>query len=128
MNEYLIVKWLHVLSSTVLFGTGLGSAYYMFFTSRVARRSGGDARAVAVVARQVVRADAWFTTTTIVFQPLSGLYLAQLALLLFYSAVIAWRLPEFWLHPFGPMLKNLPLAAAIVLLLVLDGAPREERS
>ena len=79
MNEYLIVKWLHVLSSTVLFGTGLGSAYYMFFTSRVARRSGGDARAVAVVARQVVRADAWFTTTTIVFQPLTGAWLIHLA-------------------------------------------------
>jgi len=25
--EYLVVKWLHVLSSTVLFGTGLGSAF-----------------------------------------------------------------------------------------------------
>ena len=30
---YLIAKWLHILSSTVLFGTGLGSAYYMFFAS-----------------------------------------------------------------------------------------------
>jgi uncharacterized membrane protein len=31
--EYLIVKWLHILSSTLLFGTGLGSALYMFFAS-----------------------------------------------------------------------------------------------
>ena len=31
--EYEIAKWLHILSSTVLFGTGLGSAYYMFFAS-----------------------------------------------------------------------------------------------
>ena len=29
--EYAIVKWLHVLSSTLLFGTGLGSAFYMLF-------------------------------------------------------------------------------------------------
>ncbi len=28
--EYLVVKWLHILSSTLLFGTGLGSAFYMF--------------------------------------------------------------------------------------------------
>ena len=72
--EYLIVKWLHVLSSTLLFGTGLGSAYYMFFTS-LSRQPA----AVAVVVRQVVWADWVFTTTTIIFQPLSGLYLAHLA-------------------------------------------------
>jgi uncharacterized membrane protein len=71
---YEIVKWLHVLSSTLLFGTGLGSAYYMFCASR-----SGDARTVSIVARYVVLADWVFTTTTIVFQPLSGLYLAHLA-------------------------------------------------
>jgi uncharacterized membrane protein len=32
--EYAIVKWLHVLSSTLLFGTGLGSAFYMLVVSR----------------------------------------------------------------------------------------------
>ena len=31
--EYLVVKWLHILSSTLLFGTGIGSAYYMLFAS-----------------------------------------------------------------------------------------------
>ena len=48
--EYLTVKWLHVLSSTVLFGTGLGSAFYLFFTNRTA-----DPRAIALVARRVRR-------------------------------------------------------------------------
>jgi uncharacterized membrane protein len=28
--SYLIVKTLHIISSTLLFGTGLGSAYYMW--------------------------------------------------------------------------------------------------
>ncbi|MDO9320313.1 MAG: DUF2269 family protein, partial [Pseudomonas sp.] len=28
MSWYLLLKTLHILSSTVLFGTGLGSAYY----------------------------------------------------------------------------------------------------
>ncbi|HUP08822.1 MAG TPA: DUF2269 domain-containing protein [Caldimonas sp.] len=74
MSPYLAAKWLHVLSSTILFGTGLGSAYYMFFASR-----SGDPRVVAHVARRVVVADWVFTTTTIVFQPLSGLYLAHVA-------------------------------------------------
>lgn len=48
------------------------------------------------------------------------LWRAQLALIVFYSLVIAWRLPEFWLHPYGPMLKNLPLVAVLVLLDVLE--------
>ena len=30
---YLVVTWLHMLSSTLLFGTGIGSAYYMLMAS-----------------------------------------------------------------------------------------------
>src|SRR5690606_17119057 len=60
---YLIVKWLHILSSTVLFGTGLGSAYYMFFASRTR-----DAHIAASVVHRVVVADWIFTTPTIVIQ------------------------------------------------------------
>lgn len=48
------------------------------------------------------------------------LWLAQLALIVFYTAIISWRLPEFWLHPYGPLLKNLPMIAAIWLLLELE--------
>jgi uncharacterized protein YbjT (DUF2867 family) len=44
------------------------------------------------------------------------LWRAQLGLIFVYSVVIAFRLPEMWLHPFGPLLKNLPLMAAILLL------------
>ena len=72
--DYLTVKWLHVLSSTVLFGTGLGSAFYMFFTNRTA-----DARVIAVVARRVVIADWVFTTPTAIIQPATGFYLVHLA-------------------------------------------------
>jgi uncharacterized membrane protein len=72
--EYVIVKWLHILSSTLLFGTGLGSAFYMFFASRTQ-----DVRAIAVVVRYVVIADWAFTTPTIVLQPLTGFYLVHIA-------------------------------------------------
>jgi len=83
--SYLVAKWLHILSSTLLFGTGLGSAYYMFFASRTR-----DARVVASVVRHVVVADWLFTTTTIVFQPLSGLYMAQLAGIPWTTKWILW--------------------------------------
>lgn len=44
----------------------------------------------------------------------------QGALIVFYSAVIALRLPEFWLHPYGPLTKNLPMLAALLLLWQLE--------
>lgn len=72
--DYLTIKWLHILSSTVLFGTGLGSAFYMFFTNL-----SGDVRAIAVVSRRVVWADWLFTTPTAIIQPATGFYLVYLA-------------------------------------------------
>lgn len=48
------------------------------------------------------------------------LYTLQAALILGYTAIITAWLPEFWLHPFGPVLKNLPLLAALWLLHELD--------
>ena len=44
------------------------------------------------------------------------LWRAQLALIGFYTLVIACMLPEFLIHPYGPLTKNLPLLAAIWLL------------
>lgn len=48
------------------------------------------------------------------------LWLAQIALIGFYSLLIAWRLPEFLLHPYGPLTKNLPMLAAIWLLYAFE--------
>jgi uncharacterized membrane protein len=102
--EYLIVKWLHILSSTLLFGTGLGSAFYMFFASRTR-----DARAIAVVVRYVVVADWLFTTPTIILQPLTGFYLVHLiglpltstwivgSIVLYLLAGACW-LPVVWMQ------------------------------
>jgi uncharacterized protein YbjT (DUF2867 family) len=48
------------------------------------------------------------------------LWLVQLGLIGFYSVFIAIKLPEFLLHPYGPLTKNLPMLAAIWLLLELE--------
>lgn len=90
--EYLVVKWLHILSSTLLFGTGLGSAFYMFFASLTR-----DARVTAVVARYVVIADWLFTLPTIVLQPATGLYLMHLAGFPFSMPWIAWSIALYLL-------------------------------
>ena len=84
---YLVIKWLHILSSTILFGTGIGSAFYMLFTSL-----SKDVRAIAVVSRHVVLADWVFTSTTVVLQPLTGFYLIHLAGYPLGSTWIVWSL------------------------------------
>ncbi len=48
------------------------------------------------------------------------LWLLQLGLIGYYTVYIAFRLPEFLLHPYGPLTKNLPLLAAIWLLYEFD--------
>ena len=44
------------------------------------------------------------------------LWRAQAMLIVGYSLIIAWFLPEYWLHPFGPLLKNIPMLAVILTL------------
>jgi uncharacterized protein YbjT (DUF2867 family)/uncharacterized membrane protein YphA (DoxX/SURF4 family) len=60
--------------------------------------------------------DLCFGVATLVLKKRYWLWLAQLSVILFYTFIISWRLPEFWLHPYGPLLKNLPMLAAIWLL------------
>jgi uncharacterized protein YbjT (DUF2867 family) len=55
------------------------------------------------------------------------LWLSQALLVLGYTALITWRLPEFWLHPYGPLTKNLPLLALLLLLYALEPAGRTDR-
>ena len=98
------IKWLHIVSSVLMVGTGLGSAFYLFFANR-----SGCVAAQAVVARLVVRADMWFTTPTVIIQPLSGLLLLhlsgwdlrttwiQISIALYLIAGICW-LPVVWLQ------------------------------
>ncbi len=83
MTTYLLVKWIHILSSVVLVGTGFGTAFYLFFGNR-----SGNVQAQAVVARLVVRADWWFTTPAVLIQPASGFLMAHLA---------GWPLTTPWL-------------------------------
>lgn len=83
MSLYLLLKTLHILSSTLLFGTGLGSAYYALRAWRSQRLE-----VIAVTFRHLVTADLLFIATTAVFQPLSGLALAKVA---------GWPLNQFWI-------------------------------
>jgi uncharacterized membrane protein len=110
---YLIVKWLHILSSTLLFGTGLGSAFYMFFASR-----SGDARVVVKVVGLVVIADWVFTTPAIILQPLTGYWLMHIAGFPFATPWIAWSIALYllagaaWLPVVWMQMRMRDMAAA----------------
>lgn len=98
------IKLIHILSATLLFGTGLGSVFYKWQSDRYA-----DLRAIYVTNRNVVLADWLFTTPTIIVQPISGYLLLNLngyalsaswlwiSLLLFVIAGACW-LPVVYLQ------------------------------
>jgi uncharacterized membrane protein len=70
VEAYAFVKTLHILSATVLFGTGLGIAFFFWMGGR----SGSD-EAAYFAARATVVADVLFTTTAVIAQPLTGAWL-----------------------------------------------------
>ncbi|HTF95972.1 MAG TPA: DUF2269 domain-containing protein [Cellvibrio sp.] len=83
VDLYLTIKTLHILSSTILFGTGIGIAFFMFrsrFTSSVHEK--------LYAANNTVLADYFFTFPAAVIQPLSGAALV-------YIAGFDWT--SFWL-------------------------------
>ena len=62
MNTYLIVKTLHIISATLMVGTGFGTAFYLFWANR-----SGSVAAQSVVSHWVIKADWWFTTPAVIF-------------------------------------------------------------
>lgn len=70
MNLYSWIMLLHILSASLLFGTGLGIAFFMFRAYLSDNRE-----AMKVTTRNVVLADWIFTTPAIVVQLGTGLWL-----------------------------------------------------
>lgn len=101
---YLILKSLHLLSMVVLFGTGLGTAWYKWMADRTQ-----NVNHITVINRQVVFADWLFTTPAVIAQPLTGALLIYylklpwdstwllIAYCLYALAGICW-LPVVWLQ------------------------------
>ena len=112
---YLILKLIHILGSAVLFGTGLGIAFFMLMAHR-----SRDPAAIAHTAGVVVIADALFTATAVVVQPATGFALMALvgftthhlwiaaSLALYVLVGLCW-LPVVWIQV---QLRNLAAEAA----------------
>ena len=83
MEIELILRWLHVIGATVLFGTGAGIAFFMLMA-----HLSGRAAIIAHTAGVVVIADMIFTATAAIAQPITGYLLAQ---------EIGWPLDQGWI-------------------------------
>jgi uncharacterized membrane protein len=68
---FLTLKMIHIISAIILFGLGCGTVFFKM----MADRSGNHA-AIAVTSKHVVLADWWFTTPTVIIQPLTGILMA----------------------------------------------------
>jgi uncharacterized protein YbjT (DUF2867 family) len=64
--------------------------------------------------------DLLFGIATLAIKRGKWLWVGQMLLIVLYSIIIAFRLPEVWLHPFGPLIKNIPILAILLLLFALE--------
>jgi uncharacterized membrane protein len=118
---YLVLKWLHILGSAILFGTGLGIAFFAWFGYRRGMRE-GDIALIRGVLRLTVLADTVFTAVAAAVQPVTGYLLWRMTggewpdrwlawvLVLYVFVGVCW-LPVVWLQV---QLRNAAIAAGDV--------------
>lgn len=104
MDIFHVLEYLHILGAMLLFGTGLGIAFFMYMSDR-----SGDVALIAGTARIVVIADFLFTATAVVLQPVTGVAMVMLSghtfdeswivlsLALFVMVGLFW-LPVVWMQ------------------------------
>jgi uncharacterized membrane protein len=83
-ETYLLWKTAHIVSASVLFGSGLGTAFFCWFGYRVAS---GEIGGLRTTLKLTVLADLWLTTPAVVFQAASGIILVSMA---------GWSLTSAW--------------------------------
>jgi uncharacterized membrane protein len=113
MEPYFLLKLAHVLGACILFGTGLGIAFFMWMANRAA-----DVAVIAATARIVVIADTVFTAVAVVAQPVTGAVLADVLGVSLWSRWIVAALTLYlmvgacWLPVVAIQIKMRDLAAA----------------
>jgi uncharacterized membrane protein len=94
MTAYEALKVLHILGTVLIFGTGIGTAFFLLMAYRTR-----DLDAIRVTTRHVVMADWLFTAPAVIAQPITGALLMRM---------LGMRVDSAWF-------------AAVVALFVLTG-------
>jgi uncharacterized membrane protein len=90
MTSYFLVKYLHIVSSTILFGTGVGIAFFKWRSDK-----SGNIKIIRPINELTVLADWIFTTPSVIVQPLTGLWLVHTA---GYPLFSGWLVPSVCLY------------------------------
>lgn len=104
LQDYPLLKTVHIISATFLWGTGVGTAFFMLLA-----HLGGDIATIRTTTRHVVLADWCFTLPSIIVQPLTGLLLMRslhislqsrwfLVVFALYLLVCLCWLPVVWIQ------------------------------
>lgn len=105
-----------------------GGLYPLDESHALLARTGITGQAATVALYGAAALDVAVGIATLLMRNRRWLWRAQLAIIAGYTVIITFFLPEQWLHPYGPVLKNLPLLAAIWLLHVIDDDRPDIRS
>lgn len=89
-DPYLWIKWAHVLSATVIFGTGMETAFHMLTTNLR-----GDVDAIAAMTRNPVLAEWLFTSPAAIIQPLTGFLMIYMV---GYDPLESWLVATYALY------------------------------
>jgi uncharacterized membrane protein len=93
--DYTILKWVHILSSTILFGTGVGSAFYLFMANREKNVAN-----IYFATTHVVVADWLFTSPAIIVQFITGMWLLRLTGYSFSDNWVRWGVALYFFAGF----------------------------
>lgn len=83
--------------------------------------SGISGSAVPITLYGLALMDITLGLATLFAYRIRPLMISQLTIIFLYTITITFTLPEFWLHPFGPVLKNIPLLVTLLVYLNLEG-------
>ena len=72
IDWYPVIKLIHIMNVTILFGTGIGIAIFSLWAHMT-----NDVKIIAYTFKKTVLADLIFTTPAIIIQPVSGLLLVH---------------------------------------------------
>ena len=116
LNWLLPLLWLSVAMMWIATGIVSLAAYPLADSYALLARVGISGKLAPLVLGSAAGLNLVLGVATLVARRRS-LWVIQIAVVVFYTALISWRLPEFWSHPYGPVLKNIPIVALLYMLL-----------
>lgn len=119
-----LASWLRPLAlisiAVMWIGAGFASWFYAREVSLTLLEKLGLSPAVALpalIAACGLNVGLGFAT---LLKPERRLWLLQLGVIAFYTAALSWAAPALWVDPFGPLLKNLPIATLLIGIAVTE--------